>query len=175
MIRLLAAALAFAVFAAPLAAFAGKSNAPNSGIHPNRAVNFRLAPQSYDGTWDPMYYSNCLPWSPKLRKWVWVCGPAIPAGLPAFQVTEDEWRLASFTAMIGLGKWSGRISMSENHRITLAPEVLAGKPIIRGTRLSVEFVIRLMADGWSEAAIIEHYPGVSREDVIACLAYARDA
>ena len=61
-----------------------------------------------------------------------------------------------------------------HNRITLVPEVLVGKPVIRGTRLSVEFVIGLMADGWSEAAIIENYPGVSHEDVIACLAYARD-
>ena len=84
MIRALAAALAVAVFAVPPAAFAGKSNAPKSGIHPNGAVNHRMAPQSYDGTWDAMYYSNCLPWSPKLRKWVWVCGRPYPPGYPHF-------------------------------------------------------------------------------------------
>jgi uncharacterized protein (DUF433 family) len=39
----------------------------------------------------------------------------------------------------------------EHPRITLDPKVLVGKPVIRGTRLSVEFVIKLMADGWSEA------------------------
>jgi uncharacterized protein (DUF433 family) len=44
--------------------------------------------------------------------------------------------------------------MTEHPRIALAPEVLAGKPVIRGTRLSVEFVIGLMADGWSEADIL---------------------
>jgi hypothetical protein len=43
--------------------------------------------------------------------------------------------------------------MIEHSRISLAPDVLVGKPVIRGTRLSVEFVIGLMADGWSEAAI----------------------
>jgi uncharacterized protein (DUF433 family) len=64
--------------------------------------------------------------------------------------------------------------MLEHPRITLAPEVLAGKPVIRGTRLSVEFVIRLMADGWSEADILENYPGITHEDILACLAYARD-
>jgi uncharacterized protein (DUF433 family) len=42
--------------------------------------------------------------------------------------------------------------MTEHPRITLAPEVLAGKPVIRGTRLTVEFVIGLMADGWMEGA-----------------------
>jgi uncharacterized protein (DUF433 family) len=61
----------------------------------------------------------------------------------------------------------------EHPRITLAPEVLAGKPVIRGTRLSVEFVIGLMADGWTEADILENYPGITHEDILACLAYAR--
>lgn len=59
-------------------------------------------------------------------------------------------------------------------RITLDPKILTGKPIIRGTRLSVDFVIGLMADGWSEADILGEYPGLTREDVTACLAYARD-
>lgn len=64
--------------------------------------------------------------------------------------------------------------MTEHPRITLAPDVLAGKPVIRGTRLSVEFVISLMADGWSEADILENYQDITHDDVIACLAYARD-
>jgi uncharacterized protein (DUF433 family) len=64
--------------------------------------------------------------------------------------------------------------MIKHSRITLAPEVLAGKPIIRGTRLSVEFVIGLLADGWSEADIVGNYPGVTHDDIIECLAYARD-
>ena len=63
----------------------------------------------------------------------------------------------------------------EPSRITLDPQVLAGKPVIRGTRLSVEFVIGLMAEGCSEANIIANYPGITHEDIIACLAYARDA
>jgi uncharacterized protein (DUF433 family) len=66
--------------------------------------------------------------------------------------------------------------MSVDHqRIALAPDVLAGKPVIRATRLSVEFVIGLMADVWSEGDILANYPGVSHDDIIACLAYARDA
>jgi len=50
---------------------------------------------------------------------------------------------------------------------------LAGKSVIRGTRLSVEFVIGLMAEGWSEADILANYPGIGHEAVLACLAYAR--
>ncbi len=64
--------------------------------------------------------------------------------------------------------------MIEHLRIALAPEVLAGKPVIRGTRLSVEFVIGLMADGWTEADVLRNYPGIGHDDIIACLAYARD-
>ena len=59
---------------------------------------------------------------------------------------------------------------ADQARITLDPEVLAGKPVIRGTRLSVEFVIGLMADGWSEADILANYTGVTHDDCIACLA-----
>ncbi len=64
--------------------------------------------------------------------------------------------------------------MIEHPRIALAPEVLAGKPVVRGTRLSVEFVIGLMADGWSEADVMRNYPGIVHDDIVACLAYARD-
>jgi uncharacterized protein (DUF433 family) len=64
--------------------------------------------------------------------------------------------------------------MTDHLRITLDPEVLVGKPLIRGTRLSVEFVIGLMADGWSETDILKSYPGLTHDDIIACLAYARD-
>jgi uncharacterized protein (DUF433 family) len=68
----------------------------------------------------------------------------------------------------------GGIVMTEHPRITLAAEVLTGKPVIRGTRLSVEFIIGLLADGWPEREILADYPGIEHEDIIACLAYARD-
>jgi uncharacterized protein (DUF433 family) len=64
--------------------------------------------------------------------------------------------------------------MVEHPRIVLDPDVLAGKPVIRGTRLAVEFIIGLMADGWSESDILKNYPGIAHDDIIACLAYARD-
>ncbi|MFL5089330.1 MAG: DUF433 domain-containing protein [Xanthobacteraceae bacterium] len=64
--------------------------------------------------------------------------------------------------------------MAEHTRIMLDSTILAGKPVIRGTRISVEFVIGLMADGWTEADILANYPGLTHQDVIACLAYARD-
>ena len=58
--------------------------------------------------------------------------------------------------------------------ITLDPTILAGKPVIRGTRLSVEFVIGLLADGWTEADIRANYQVIRHEDILACLAYARE-
>ncbi len=64
--------------------------------------------------------------------------------------------------------------MTSRLRIVLDPQILTGKPVIRGTRLSVDFVIGLMADGWAEADILRNYPGLTREDISACLAYARD-
>ncbi len=64
--------------------------------------------------------------------------------------------------------------MTDIARIVLDPAVLAGKPVIRGTRLSVEFIIGLMADGWSEADILREYPALSHDNIAACLAYARD-
>ena len=59
-------------------------------------------------------------------------------------------------------------------RIVLDPNVLAGKPVIRGTRLSVEFIVGLLADGWTSADIERNYPGLTHEDVAACLRYAAD-
>jgi len=52
--------------------------------------------------------------------------------------------------------------------------ILCGKPVIRGTRLAVEFVVGLLAKGWSVEQVIDNYPGVTREDVQACLEYASE-
>jgi uncharacterized protein (DUF433 family) len=59
--------------------------------------------------------------------------------------------------------------------ITLDPQIVSGKPVVAGTRLSVEFVIGLLADGWSEAEILANYPALTTERIRACLAYARDS
>ena len=54
-------------------------------------------------------------------------------------------------------------------RIVVDPEILAGKPVIRGTRLVVEFVIDLLAQGWSELEILRNYPGLASDDLQASL------
>lgn len=51
-------------------------------------------------------------------------------------------------------------------------KILAGKPVIRGTRLAVEFILDLLAEGQPEADILTNYPGLTHDDILACLAYA---
>jgi uncharacterized protein (DUF433 family) len=62
--------------------------------------------------------------------------------------------------------------MSHLDRIVVDPQILVGKPVVRGTRLSVEFLLGLMANGWPVAEILRNYPGLVREDLLACLEYA---
>jgi uncharacterized protein (DUF433 family) len=62
--------------------------------------------------------------------------------------------------------------MDWQSRIVIDPEILVGKPVIKGTRLAVEFIIDLLAQGWTETDILRNYPGVTRQDIQACLAYA---
>jgi len=47
-----------------------------------------------------------------------------------------------------------------------------GKPVIKGTRIAVEFIMDLLAQGWTEQNILENYPGITHEDIISCLRYA---
>ena len=62
--------------------------------------------------------------------------------------------------------------MPLSERIVVDPGILAGKPVIKGTRLAVEFILELLAAGQTESEILADYPGLSREDVLACLAHA---
>ncbi len=64
------------------------------------------------------------------------------------------------------------MSMPPSERIVVDPKILAGKPVIRGTRLAVEFILELLAAGQSESDILTNYPGLAREDILACLSYA---
>ena len=59
-------------------------------------------------------------------------------------------------------------------RIVVDPKVLVGKPVIRGTRLSVEFLLDLLANNWTIDAILDEYPQLKREDIIAALKYAAE-
>lgn len=62
--------------------------------------------------------------------------------------------------------------MISTARIVVDPKILTGKPVVRGTRISVEMVVGLLATGWSHEQILASYPHLSEEDIRACLAYA---
>jgi uncharacterized protein (DUF433 family) len=62
--------------------------------------------------------------------------------------------------------------MDWSSRIAVDPEIAAGKPVVRGTRLTVEFILGLLAAGESEEYILQNYPVLTHEDVLACLGFA---
>ena len=59
-------------------------------------------------------------------------------------------------------------------RITIDDAILAGKPIVKGTRISVEFVVGLLARGWTVEHILREYDQLVLEDIQACLKYASE-
>ncbi len=62
--------------------------------------------------------------------------------------------------------------MKWQERIEINPQILVGKPVIKGTRIAVEFVIDLMGRGWSVERILHEYDHLTEEDIHACLSYA---
>lgn len=64
--------------------------------------------------------------------------------------------------------------MDWRQRIVVDPTVLDGKPVVKNTRLAVEFILELLANGWSEDEILASYPRLAREDIRACLSYATE-
>jgi len=60
-------------------------------------------------------------------------------------------------------------------RIVADSKVLTGKPVVRGTRISVELVVDLLAAGWSHAQILESYPHLTEDDIRACLRCVEEA
>ena len=64
--------------------------------------------------------------------------------------------------------------MKWQDRIVVDPNILVGKPLVKGTRLAVEFIIELLAQGWNEETILKNYPGLTHEDIQACLGYASE-
>jgi uncharacterized protein (DUF433 family) len=54
-------------------------------------------------------------------------------------------------------------------RIALNPKIMAGKPVIRGTRLTVQYILNLLAHGMTVEEILQEYKGLTKEDILACL------
>jgi uncharacterized protein (DUF433 family) len=64
--------------------------------------------------------------------------------------------------------------MDWRDHITVDPQILVGKPIVNGTRISVELVVDLLAAGWTQQQILASYPTLKADDVRACLACASE-
>ena len=64
--------------------------------------------------------------------------------------------------------------MNWRDHITVDPEVFAGKPVVRGTRVGVEFLLELFANGWTREDVLANYPTVSKEALSAVFAFARE-
>ena len=60
-------------------------------------------------------------------------------------------------------------------RIVADPAILTGKPVIKGTRLAPEFILELLAEGWTQENLLAEYPNLHEPDILACLAYAAEA
>lgn len=60
-------------------------------------------------------------------------------------------------------------------RITVDPDVMVGKPVIKGTRLTVELILTLLIQGISMEEILQDYPNLTKQDIFACLAFAKEA
>jgi len=64
--------------------------------------------------------------------------------------------------------------MKYRDRIECNPDVLLGKPVIKGTRIPVELILRRLAEGRTPEEIMRDYPGLEKEDILACLEYSAE-
>jgi len=64
--------------------------------------------------------------------------------------------------------------MTETTRVEINPKVMLGKPVIRGTRITVELILRKLSEGATEADLMDAYPRLAQEDIRAAIAYAAD-
>jgi len=64
--------------------------------------------------------------------------------------------------------------MKWQDRITIDPQVLVGKPVVKGTRIAVEFIVDLLGRGWTLERILQEYDHLTPADVQGCLAYASE-
>lgn len=67
------------------------------------------------------------------------------------------------------------MATKHQNRIIVDPKIMVGKPIIKGTRITVELILRLLAQGMKEQEILENYPHLKKEDIRAVLEYAAQA
>ena len=110
------------------------------------------------------------------------CEFASPLRIRSLNIAESECAVGFCTRTKRLGPQISYSSMCKPvahmkdqdllERITLSPKVMAGKPIIKGTRLTVEYILNLLAHGATTEEILEEYRGVQPEDIQACFLFA---
>jgi uncharacterized protein (DUF433 family) len=66
------------------------------------------------------------------------------------------------------------VNMDWHDRIVTDPNILVGKPVVKGTRISVELILGWLANGWTFEQILESYPHIARDDILAALAFAAE-
>jgi uncharacterized protein (DUF433 family) len=66
---------------------------------------------------------------------------------------------------LGFSHDLGNRKMDWYDRIVVDPKILVGKPVIKGTRIAVEFIVDLLANGWTHEQILKSYPHLAREDI----------
>jgi uncharacterized protein (DUF433 family) len=64
--------------------------------------------------------------------------------------------------------------MNWRDRIVTDPDILVGKPTIKGTRISVELILGWLGQGWTHEQLLENYPHITRDDILAALAFAAE-
>lgn len=64
--------------------------------------------------------------------------------------------------------------MNWRDHIVSDPDILVGKPAVKGTRISVELILGWLAQGWTQDMILESYPQLGHDDILACLAFAAE-
>ena len=64
--------------------------------------------------------------------------------------------------------------MNYKERITIDPNIMLGKPVIKGTRVTVELILKKLSEGMSMKELLETYPHLKKEDILAALSYSAD-
>lgn len=62
--------------------------------------------------------------------------------------------------------------MNYRERVTMNPDIMAGKPIIKGTRITVEIILRKLSEGMTMDELLEAYPHLTKDDILAALSYS---
>ena len=83
-------------------------------------------------------------------------------------------RLRAVDGILEGAERSKRHTMTWQERVIIDPDVLVGKPVIKGTRLAVEFILELLAEGWSHEQILHNYPQLTEDDILAAIHYATE-